>query len=148
MLYTYEFEIYKSEQFYLASPFDLEVGTQGMSFGEACELAADWLKMEIESYLMRHLEVPKSNFGHEPQHGGKIVIVAVEASIDTIRKVPASKAAEMLGVSRGRVSQMCAKAQLESFKDGGITWVTLDSIETRLAERPKAGRPKKKFAIA
>ena len=28
--------------------------------------------------------------------------------------------------------------QLEAFRDGGTVWVTLDSIEARLAEKPKA----------
>lgn len=31
---------------------------------------------------------------------------------------------------------------------GGTVWVTLDSIEARLAEKPKAGRPAKAQATA
>ena len=43
----------------------------------------------------------------------------------------------MLGVTKGRVSQMVKANQLEAFRDGGTVWVTLDSIEARLAEKPK-----------
>lgn len=142
MLYVYEFEIYKSNKYYLALPFVLDGATQGTSFNDACEMAAEWLKTEIETRLMHGVDIPGSTFDHEPENGGKVVIVAVSASLEEVPKVTASKAAEMLGVTRGRVSQMCAKAQLESFKDGGIVWVTLDSIKSRIAERPHAGRPK------
>ena len=74
--------------------------------------------------------------------------VAVNADKDTVRKVNASRAAEMLGVTKGRVSQMVKANQLEAFRDGGTVWVTLDSIEARLAEKPKAGRPAKAQATA
>ena len=47
----------------------------------------------------------------------------------------------MLGVSRGRVSQMLAAGQLEGFRRGRAMFVTRESVKARLAEAPKAGRP-------
>lgn len=47
----------------------------------------------------------------------------------------------MLGVSRGRVSQMLAAGQLEGFRRGRATFVTRESVKARLVEAPKAGRP-------
>lgn len=143
MLHVYEFEIFEDGGLFVALPFDFDGGTQGNTFADACEMAADWLQVECEHRAMHEETFPKQTFGNEPKNGGKVVIVAVNADKDTVRKVKASRAAELLGVTKGRVSQMVKANQLEAFKDGGTVWVTLDSIETRLAERPKAGRPAK-----
>ncbi|RKI97189.1 hypothetical protein D7W09_01290 [bacterium D16-34] len=41
MLHVYEFEIFKSDSgLYLVFPFDLEGGTQGESFEDACKMVA------------------------------------------------------------------------------------------------------------
>lgn len=145
MLYVYEFEIFESEGRVLACPYDMDGGTFGDDLRTACEMAADWLRTEAESRLIHDIDFPEPTFGNEPTHGGRNVIVAVDASKDTIRKVSASKAAKMLGVTPGRVSQMVSAGRLEAFKDddGIHTWVTVDSIEARIAEAPRAGRPKK-----
>jgi excisionase family DNA binding protein len=65
-----------------------------------------------------------------------------------VRKVTASEAARRLGVSPGRVTQMIAANQLEGYREGQRTWVTIDSIEARLAEAHPAGRPRKVLAKA
>lgn len=44
MFHLYEFEVFMDEGWYLALPYDLEGGTQGKTFEEACEMAADWLR--------------------------------------------------------------------------------------------------------
>ena len=143
MLRVYEFEIFEDEGLFLALPYDFDGGTQGGSFAQACEMAASWLQCECEERTMHDKPLPEPSFGNEPKNGGKTVIVAVSAGKDTVRKVRAAQAAEMLGVTRGRVSQMISTGQLESFRERGTVWVTEDSIEARLAEQPKAGRPRK-----
>lgn len=150
MLYVYEFEVFEDEGWLLAFPYDMHGGTQGADFKEVCEMAADWLHVEAEARLINGVEFPEATFGNEPRHGGKNIIVAVEASKDAIRKVSASKAAKLLGVTPGRITQMVAAGKLSAFKDddGIHTWVTMDSIEARLAEKPKAGRPRKEAAMA
>ncbi len=143
MLHVYEFELFEDEGFILAFPYDMEGGTQGVDFKEACEMAADWLQTEMEHRAMHDLPFPEPTFDNEPRYGGKNIIIAVNAGKDTVRKISASDAARMLGVSPGRTTQMIAANKLEAFKDGHKTWVTLDSVEARLAEHPHAGRPRK-----
>ena len=144
MLYIYEFEVFEDEGMFLAFPYDMEGGTQGEDFGDVCESAADWLHTEAEARLISGIAFPEATFGNEPRNGGRNIIVAVDAGKETIRKVSAAKAARMLGVTPGRVSQMVSAGKLEAFKDddGVHTWVTLNSIEARIAEKPRAGRPR------
>lgn len=54
----------------------------------------------------------------------------------------------MLGVSAGRVTQMMDARRLEWLEDAGRKWVTVYSVEARLAEQPKAGRPRRESAMA
>lgn len=90
---------------------------------------------------MNGTPLPSPTFGNTAEHGGTIGVVGVETSLEAIDTVLASEAAEMLGVSRGRVSQMLAAGQLEGFRRGRATFVTRESVKARLAEAPKAGRP-------
>ena len=143
MLHVYEFELFEDDGMYLAFPFDMEGGTQGETVEEACRMAADWLQTEMEYRDMNGESFPEATFGNKPTHGGQALVIAVNAGKDTVDKVSASDAARMLGVSPGRVSQMIANDQLQAFKDGHKTWVTVDSINARLEESPKAGRPRK-----
>lgn len=87
-------------------------------FADACEIAAEWLQVECEYRAIHDEPFPKQTFGNQPKNGGKVVIVAINADKDTVRKVNASRAAEMLGVTKGRVSQMVKANQLEAFRDG------------------------------
>lgn len=82
------------------------------------------------------------DFGHEPQHGGKIISVAVSRKLNDIPAVTAVDAARMLGVSSARVSQLINAGLLDSWKDGTKRMVSKASIEARLADAPKAERPK------
>lgn len=147
-MYVYEMEFFPVETgAIVVVPCDEAFGgaTSGDDFADAVESAADWLRMTIEDYLMRDKPLPKAEFGHAPQEpNGRIIVLAVEASLDNIPAVTAAEAAHILGVSSARVAQMCASNLLESWKTGSRRMVTLDSINARLAERPKAGRPKTK----
>lgn len=147
MLAVYEFELFEENGCVLAFPFDFDGGTQGENVKEASEMAADWLKGEVEHRLMVGQPLPEATFGHEPQHGGRVAIVAVDANLDSVEAIAASDAADMLGVSRGRVSQMLASGQLEGYRKGRATLVTLESVKARLVETPKPGRPRKMAAV-
>lgn len=142
MVYVYEFQIIQSENFFIALPFDFEGGTQGETIQEVSEMTSDWLKTEIEHRLMHGIEIPAATFGNKTKKDGRLLLVAVSASLDTIEAVPAHKAAEMLGVSRGRISQMTALGLLDGYRIGRDAFVTIDSIAARKAEAPRAGRPK------
>jgi len=146
-MYIYEFEIFKSEGYFIAYPFGMEGATQGKDMQEAVEMAADWLRTDIQYRIMHDVPIPKPTYENEPREGGSIIAVAIEAGLDTIRRVSASEAARLLGVTPARVNHMIRDGLLESYKDGYNVWVTMDSIEARLREPHKAGRPKKE-AIA
>ncbi|MCL2807010.1 MAG: helix-turn-helix domain-containing protein [Coriobacteriia bacterium] len=148
MLYVYEFEVFESEGSLLAFPFDFGGGTQGDTEKEIAEMAADWLRVDIEHRLIHGIALPEATFGNKPKHGGRILLVAIEVSLDTIDAVAAHEAADMLGVSRGRITQMVSSGVLEGFRKGRDAYVTVDSIEARLADTPTAGRPRKELAKA
>ena len=94
---------------------------------------------------MHDLPMPEATFGNKPKHeDGQNIIVAVQVEKENIPRYTFAEAARQLGVTRGRVSQMVDACLLETFELHGRKWVTKYSVEARLAERPKAGRPRKK----
>lgn len=148
MLHVYEFEVYKGEKYLIAEPFDMLGGTQGIDMVEVAEMAADWLQTEMEHRAIHELPFPKATFGNKLRYGGERLIVAVQASKETVPRMTAAAAARELGVTAGRVSQMIKAGLLETFEFEGRTWVTRGSVESRKAEAPKAGRPKKSTITA
>lgn len=62
------------------------------------------------------------SFNNKPEHGGVRVIVSVDASIDDIEKMPASKTAGILGVSPARIAAMIDSGLLDGWKDGPNRW--------------------------
>lgn len=148
MLRVYEFELFEDDGLIMAFPFDFDGGTQGENVAEASEMAADWLKTEVECRLMDGEEMPEATLGHEPERGGRILLVAVDAGLETIDAVPAHEAADMLGVSRARVSQLLKSGMLSGYRKGRDTFVTVASVNARLSESPRPGRPKGSLAIA
>lgn len=144
MFHLYEFEVFESDDgWFIAAPFDWDGATQGETLEEACVMAADWLRIMCEDAAIHDYELPEPTFGNEPLNGGRVLLVGIEAGLETVRKVGASEAARMLGVTPGRVTQMIEACLLEGWREGHRTWVTLDSVEARLAENPGAGRPRK-----
>ena len=148
MQYTYEFEMWRGEKEWCIAPFGLPGAPQGTDVEDACESAADLLRELVCDYLMRGEQPPAATFGHEPTHDGVRVVVSVDASLDGIEKASAAEAAEMLGVSRARVTQMVSSGLLDGWKEGRNAYVTIASIEARKAAPVGAGRPKKAAAVA
>lgn len=136
-----EFELFEDEDMVLALPFELEGGTEGYDFQDAAAMAADWLRAEAEHWLMSGTEPPKLGLSHASRHGGQVVIIGVSVSLEAIDTVTASEAAELLGVSRPRITQMIKAGRLEGYTKGHATFVTRASVEARLVERPRPGRP-------
>lgn len=148
MFYLCEFELYEDGKYTIVEPFGLGSGTFGEGREDALESAADYMRVAIEDMLIEGKEIPEPAFGNEAQHGGMVVVLAVDCSLDKVDAVTASEAARMLKVSRARVTQMCDSGKLQSWKEGSKRMVTRDSIKARLAEQPKAGRPRKELALA
>lgn len=143
MVYIREFEFYESESCMLVSPCDMEGGTFGDNLQDAAQSAADWLKETINDDLAHGRQTPGGKLDHKSEHGGRIVAIAVDCDLNRIDAVTAADAARILGVSSARIAQMCESGRLTSWRQGSRRMVARSSLEARLAESPKAGRPKK-----
>ena len=142
-----EFEFYEGDGSVLAIPlgFDGE-GTFGDDLEDAVESAADWLSGVVDFRNIHGLEIPRPGLGHAPQHGGRVIAVAVSRGLGDIPSMTAADAARELGVSAARVSQLISAGLLESWRDGTKRMVSRDSVEARKAETPKSGRPRQRRA--
>lgn len=145
MFYVREFEFFEAQdgEGVIAAPFDIGGATSGEDMKDAVECAADYLFEYTTFQLITGWDIPEPTFGNEPENGGKVIAIAVDCDLSRVRSVSASEAADILGVSRPRVTQMCEAGLLQSWKEGSRRLITLDSVEARLAERPKPGRPRK-----
>lgn len=144
MQYTYEFEIWgDDDDFYFAQCQALDVMTQGRDEIEIIEMAEDVLRMTIEDCLLNDKEIPPVRYCDEPQNGGEMWLISVEVDLEEIKAIPANEAARHLGITPSRVSQLLNAGRLEGYKRDGVMWVTLDSVNGRMSEKPKAGRPAK-----
>ena len=106
MIYIREFEFYSSDGYVLAVPCDMSGGTFGVALEEAAESAADWLFETITDHLIANEVVPGGKLGHEPVHGGKVIAIAVNASLGNVDAMTAADAARMLSVSTARCTDV------------------------------------------
>lgn len=118
---------------------------EGVSFGkdivEAASNAAECLQLLIVGYLDEGKSLPSPEFSDPPQ---TILCVDVdEKDIALSKCMTVTQAAEELGVSRGRVSQLLSSGGLESFMYGTVRMVTIASVEERLSNPPEPHRPKR-----
>ena len=67
---------------------------------------------------------------------------SIDASVDAIDTITASEAAEKLGVSRARTSQMVKAGILEGYTKGNASFITCESVQRRLNSKPRPGRPR------
>lgn len=144
MFYICEFEFFDDGKGSVAA-FCLN-NWGGAAFGDdledAGESAADWLVGMVDDCLMNGRELPPIEMGHEPTRGGKVIAIAVSRELSDIPAMTAADAARALGVSTARVSQLVSAGLLDSWRDGTRRMVSRASVEARLEESPKAGRPK------
>lgn len=146
MVCMMEFELVPEEGGYAVVPFGAEGATQGDTEEEAVEMAADWLRTRALCELEQGREPKSGPLGNEPSRGGRVVAVAVDASISDIPAVTAAEAARMLGVSTARVAQLCRAGELMSWRVGRARMVSRASVECRAAACPAAGRPRSELA--
>lgn len=144
MQYTYEFEMWRGERYWCIEPFGLGGITQGADVQDACESAADLLREIVRDFLMNRRELPAPTFGNEVRHEGVRVIVSVDAALSDIPRVTAAEAAKALGVNRSRITAMLADGKLDGWREGRNTWVTQESLNARLKEGSRPGRPRKR----
>ena len=124
--------------------------TEGDTITGAADMAADAMKTYVAS-LLTDGETPPPAGHHDCPEGCLLVAVSFEADASYVVDGPVVSAAEasrMLGLSAGRVTHMLDAGVLEGYRSGRRTWVTVESIEARMAEAPKAGRPRKRAVSA
>lgn len=148
MVYVWEFEFYPSNGCIDAVPCGgWGEGTFGDDLNDAVESAADWLMETVDDHLMGRCELPAMEFGHEPEHGGQIVAVAVSRELGDIPAMTAAEAARALGVSSARVAQLINSGLLDSWKDGTKRMVSKASVDARIEYAPRSGRPRQAIAV-
>lgn len=148
MFYICEFEFYDDGEGSVAALClnDWGGATFGDDLEDAGESAADWLTCMVDDCLMNGRELPPVELGHEPQHGGMAIALAVSRELSNIPAMTAADAARKLGVSTARVTQLANAGLLDSWKEGSRRMVSKASVEARLEDAPKAGRPKTAMA--
>jgi hypothetical protein len=98
------------------------------------------LDMTVKKAISNRKEVPKKL----KTASLNSIVVDVPDSEKYIDYVSSNEAASLLGVSQGRISALVSSGQLEGYHDSKFRLrVSLDSIEARLAQKPRRGRPKK-----
>lgn len=142
MTYTYEGEIKEQEGGWLVT-FPAFPGCfgGGDTVGEACENAAEALRLFIAESLDNGERLPRAEFSTPPQ--AVFVVEVTDEYIAETKCMTVSQAAQELGVSPGRVSQMLTSGQLEPYQHGGRRMVTIASVNDRKANPPAPHRPKR-----
>ncbi|MDR3307745.1 MAG: type II toxin-antitoxin system HicB family antitoxin [Coriobacteriales bacterium] len=124
--------------------------TQGDDFIQATERAAEVLQLVIASSIDTGETLPEPVFKGYCE-GTLRTAVSVEVTPDLIERskcVTVTEAAEMLGVTKGRVAHMLDDGVLQPITFSDTRLVTLASINNRLANPRKAGRPSKSLTTA
>ena len=149
MRYSYEAELRYSEEehaWYAEFPgFDGSAYADGDTVEEAVRNAAGVLELTICDYLDGGRALPAPSF-HEPP----LTVISVEVddgAIAASRCMSVLDAAELLGVTPGRVSQLLGKGQLEAYEYRGTRLVTIASVNARRTSAPRTGRPRKAVAV-
>ncbi|MBR2683256.1 MAG: hypothetical protein IKE22_08330 [Atopobiaceae bacterium] len=109
-VYVCEFEFVEDGDMVLAWPFwpGYAAGTEGCGLEDAVAMAADWLRIMVLDCLAKGEAVPACGFGHEPERGGKVIAVAIEADLSEVPAMTAAEAARTLGIST-RASRSSAR---------------------------------------
>lgn len=143
MVYAYEARFEKSDEdscWYVSFDCFEDAITSGDTVEDAASSAADLLTLLLTECLEEGKPLPVPSF-HEPP----LSVVCVNISDDTIegsKLVTVKEAAELLGVSPSRVSQLLSDGKLATKEFHGRRMVTLESINERITHKPAPHRPK------
>lgn len=130
MDYTYEANITREGGDWLIS-FPAFPGSfgGGRTMRKACRDAAEALRMAIAQTISDGGKLPKATFHTPPK--AVFTVQVDDAYIGESGSVTATEAARMLGVSKGRVSQLVTAGQLDTVLVGDRSRITLASIDAR-----------------
>lgn len=141
MDYIYEAELEQVEGDWLCTvpKFEGAFGG-GATVRKAVGNCAEALRLAIAEALDEGAPLPRATFHNPPR-----VVMCVEVGEHYVREsayMTVKQAAEELGVTSGRVSQLLKAGQLEAVTVGGRRMVTIASVNDRLSNPPAPHRPK------
>lgn len=143
MVYAYEARFEKSDEdscWYVSFDSFEDAITSGDTIEDAVSSAVDLLTLLLAEHLDEGKPLPAPSF-HEPP----LSVVCVSITDDTIEEtklVTVKEAAELLGVSPSRISQLLSDGRLDAREFHGRRMVTLESINERIANKPAPHRPR------
>lgn len=141
MDYTFEAVVVKDGEGYSVSfPQIEDAFTFGTTREEAIRRAAEVLKLILSERIEEGTEIPPM------ERMAEVVSVNVEITGDDIRRsacMTMDQAAEELGVSSSRVSQLASAGKLQVVAFGKKRMVTIASVMARKENPPAAHRPRK-----
>ena len=141
-MYTYEGTLERHEDgWFAAVPAFPGAFAGGATAGEACEGAAEALRLNIAEHVDKGLPLPPQEIGDSPQ-----LVLCVEVSDEYVAETKCmtqAEAARELGITTGRVSQLITAGLLEPYQHGGRQLVTIASVNARKQSAPRRGRPRK-----
>lgn len=146
MNYTYDAVIERDESGYAVSfPQFPEAVTFGATREEAARRAAEVLVLTLAERIEDGGELPAQ------ERVTEVLAVNVEVTgdaIDQSKCYTVEQAAEELGVTAGRVSQLASAGKLQAVTFGKKRMVTIASVNERKANPPVANRPRRQAALA
>ncbi|MDY4522918.1 MAG: type II toxin-antitoxin system HicB family antitoxin [Atopobium sp.] len=122
-------------------PSNCGVSSGGDNIKEAVENIAAALRFVIADYIEQGKKLPRAVFSNPPQ-----VVLCVEVDnlfVESTKCLTVTQAAEELGVSRGRISQLIDSGALDGTIVGGKRMITIASVNERKKNPPAAHRPRK-----
>ena len=130
MDYTYEADITKvGGDWLITFPAFPGAFGGGRTMRKACRDASEALRMAIAQTISEGKKLPKATFHTPPK---AVFCVQVDGTyIDETGSVSATEAAHMLGVTKGRVSQLVKAGKLDTVLVAGRSRITLTSINAR-----------------
>ncbi|WP_248922898.1 type II toxin-antitoxin system HicB family antitoxin [Olsenella intestinalis] len=141
MRYVYDAVIERDEDGYAVSfPQFPEAVTFGATREEASRRAAEVLVLALAERIEEGGEIPSQ------ERVAEVLSVGVEVTGDDIDKskcLTIDQAAQELGVSAGRVSQLASSGKLTAVTFGKRRMVTIASVNERKANPPLPSRPRK-----
>ncbi len=141
MTYTYEGKIERVDDDWLVTfpGFDGTFGG-GATLRKACENASEALRLRIAGMVDGREALPAPRFSDPPQ---AVFTVEVDRRyIEATKTVSAREAAELLGISKGRVSVLVREGKLDTVLVDGRARVTIESVNDRIKNPPAPHRPK------
>lgn len=145
MVYVYEAVLEHVDEGWLgcvpAFPLECGVSSGGDSIKEAAENIAAALRFAIADYIEQGKKLPHAVFSNPPK---TILCVEVDSSfVKSTKCMTVTQAAEELGISQGRASQLINSGGLDGVIVNGKRMVTIASVNERKKNPPAAHRPRK-----